>query len=87
MSDNLHDTIAATVHAVATNFGDHAETIITAVEVAEGESVRALLERLIPTGRRYQPRKYEHFVTLRFVMPAVEHDNLADVAASIPEPF
>ena len=86
MSDNLEDTIAATLHAVGTNFGDHGETVVTAVEVAEGETVRALLERLIPTGRRHQPRNYEHFVTLRFVMPAVVHDNLAADAAAT-EPF
>ena len=76
MSDKTQDTIAATIHAVATNFGDHAETIVTAVEVAEDETVRALLERLIPPGHKWRGRDYEHFVTLRFVMPADVHDNL-----------
>jgi hypothetical protein len=82
----MSDTISATLHAVGVNFGDHGETVLTAVEVAEDETVRALLERLIPQGSRYRNREYDHFVTLRFVMPAVVHDNLPG-AAPVAEPF
>lgn len=82
----MTDTIAAIHHQVGVNFGDHGETVLTSVEVAEDETVRALLERLIPQGSKYRNREYDHFVTLRFVMPAPVHDELAD-AQPVPEPF
>ena len=79
------DDISATLHAVGVNFGDHGETVLRAVEVAEDETVRALIERLIPGGGKYRHREYDHFVTLRFVEPAPVHDNLPTVDA--PKPF
>lgn len=80
------DAIAATLHAVGTNFGDHGETVVTAMEVAEDETVRAFLERLIPDAALYRGRQYEHFVTLRFVTPAAVHDNAGEDTPT-PEPF
>lgn len=64
------DAIGATLYRVGVNFGDHGETIVTQHEVAHGETVRNLLERLIPAGKPYRPRDYDHYVTLRFVEPA-----------------
>lgn len=81
------DAIATTLHQVGLNFGDHGETVIRAVEVPEDETVRALMERLVPPAGKYRNRDYDHFVTLRFVMPAPVHDNLADEATPTPEPF
>lgn len=63
------DQIMVTRHAVGTNFGDHGETVITAVAVRPGETVRELMDRLIEPTRPYARRDYTHFVTLRFVEP------------------
>ena len=81
------DVIAATLHKVATNLGDHAETIMQAVEVHEDETVGAMMQRLIPVGIKWRPRQYEHYVTLQFVLPAATLDNDQDAASVAGEPF
>lgn len=70
--DNIErkDVITAIFNDVGVNFGDHGETVCRSVEVTEDETVRSLLERLIPE-RPYQTRKYENFVVLRFAAPMV----------------
>lgn len=83
----MTDSISATLHKVATNLGDHAETITQAVEVDENETVGAMMQRLIPAGIKWRPRQYEHFVTLQFVLPAATLDHEQDVATVAGEPF
>jgi hypothetical protein len=84
----MGDAIAATLHAVGVNFGDHGETVLTAVEVGEGDTVRSLLEHVIPVGSAYRGRNYEHFVTLRFVMPKPDvAERPADGSTPVTEPF
>ena len=82
----MSDSISALLHAVGVNFGDHGETVVTAVAGVADETVRGRLERLIPAGRRYRNREYGHFVTLRFVLPAAVLDEMPP-APPAKEPF
>lgn len=80
------DDVAATLHKVGVNFGDHGETVLVAVEVDPDETVQALVDRLIPAGNKWRLRDYEHFITLRLVQPAAEPD--PDIpAVPTTEPF
>lgn len=69
-ADTQRDDIAAVLVSVAVNCGDHAETIQTSVEVRPDETVRDLMERLIPVGSAWNPRKYDNWVRISFVQPA-----------------
>ena len=63
------DRIDAIHMRVGVNMGDHAETIWRSVEVEPDETVRELMERLIPEGSRWQERDYDSWVRLSFVQP------------------
>jgi hypothetical protein len=64
------DALSATLVQVGVNLGDHGETIHRAVEVLPTDTVRDLLDRVIPPPGKYRKRDYDHHVILRFVEPA-----------------
>ena len=66
------DRIDAILMRVGVNMGDHAETTWRSVEVGEGETVRDLMERLLPEGERWRPRDYDSWVRLSFVEPRTQ---------------
>lgn len=78
------DALSVLLYQVGVNMGDHGETVVKAVEVDDEETVRALLDRLIPVSSKWRNREYEHYVVLRFVQPAAEPDPVPTVET---EPF
>jgi hypothetical protein len=75
------DPINAQLVTVGVNMGDHGETVVRFVEVDENETVRALLERLLPAGSQYTTRDYDNFVKLGFAQPLPEGAPAAPEAA------
>ena len=54
----------------AVNHGDHAQDVVTVVEVGSGETVQGLMNRLVfdPKG----DSSYEDYITLRVVRPLAD---------------
>lgn len=70
------DRIDAILMRVGVHMGDHAETIWRAVEVVDGETVRELMERLLPEGSStWSQRDYDSWVRLSFVQPRSEAES------------
>ncbi len=73
--DNPRELIAVSVtHTrVLVNAGDHAQDVMTAVEVGYDETVTEVAERLLRTQgyRRFTP-EYEDYLTIRLVKPREE---------------
>jgi hypothetical protein len=68
-AEKTPDRIDAIHMQVGVNMGDHAETTWRSVEVGEDETVRSLMERLIPEGSEWRQRDYDSWVRLSFVQP------------------
>jgi len=69
---------------VGVNMGDHAETTWHSFDVGDDETVRDLMERLIPSGDQWRPRDYDNWVRLSFVEP---RNNLTGDGHATEGPF
>lgn len=56
-------------HRVGVHMGDHGETIVNAVELADVETVEQLADRLLGASELRLP-DYDSFVVIRLVTPA-----------------
>lgn len=66
--------IQAQHHRVGVNMGDHAETIVNAIEVLPDETVEALAQRVLDDQPYRGDRPYDDFIVVRIVKPAASED-------------